>query len=71
MIMAATDKNSKGKRTDYAKHYSLITGGSPVCGNKNYGYSTNDTNEVDCERCTVWLLNMACQINNNMKSIVP
>ena len=65
--MAASDKNKSGKRTDYAKHYSLMVGGSPVCGTKNFGYSTNDTNDVECEKCMVWLLNTAIAINNSQK----
>jgi len=65
--MTASDRNKSGERKDYARHYSLIDGGSPVCGTKNYGYSTNDTNDIECEKCMVWLLNTAVEINNAQK----
>lgn len=49
--MAATDKYKNGKRKDYASHLSKEMGGLPLCGNKNYGYSTNDIKDVDCLKC--------------------
>lgn len=49
--MAATDKYKNGKRKDYACHYSEKMAGIPLCGNKKYGYSTNEIKEVDCKIC--------------------
>lgn len=66
--MAASDKNNKGKRTDYARHYSFINGASPACGTKGFGYSTNDINDVDCEKCMIWLLNQSIRIGLKQKS---
>lgn len=65
--MAASDKNEKGKRTDYARHFSFINGGSPMCGTKGFGYSTNDTNDVDCVKCTNWILEQSIIANNKQK----
>lgn len=65
--MAAGNKSKTGNRTDYAKHYSLIDGGSPVCSNSRYGYSTNDVSDVDCVKCMAWLLGTAADINNKFK----
>lgn len=50
--MATGDRNSKQKATDIVRHYSDTTdGGIPVCGTKNYGYSTTHREDVSCIKC--------------------
>lgn len=49
--MAASDKNTKGKRSDFAKHYSGFESGPPACDQRDYGYSTNIIEDVDCKKC--------------------
>lgn len=49
--MPVGDRNKKGFRTDLAKHYSYSDADTPICGNKRYGYSSNDITNVDCKKC--------------------
>jgi hypothetical protein len=51
--MAATERNTKGKATDFVAHLSMtVPGEGPVlCGNKKFGYATTDKSEVTCLKC--------------------
>lgn len=65
--MAIGNKGKNGDRTDLASHYSPVSGGSPACATKGYGYSTANVNEVDCVKCMAYLLNQAVDINERNK----
>jgi hypothetical protein len=74
--MAAGNRNSKGKPSDYVRHYGnqMRTDKNylaAVCGNKRAGYVTDDISDVTCIKCTARLLNLACTLSKLMKPFFP
>jgi len=50
--MATGDRSIKQKATDIVRHFSdTKSAGHPICGTKNYGYSSTDVNDVCCKKC--------------------
>ena len=48
--MAAGDRNKTGKPKDIVRHY-IFSGHLPICGEKRFGYATNNKSDIDCKKC--------------------